>query len=356
MAICEAVLLLLCLNSIQCSENLFLGRGLSGDSKPAVRQLSNEEEKRLSDMGCNQEGCGAYHMYENVKVQGYRRKRSLAVSGTQVFKQLSGIGPTSGQTDLKPVPTIINGKPACQGQFPWQVSIQLNGKHVCGGTIISRCHILTAAHCCSDANGRITPEARKMKIVYGTIDCKRGKTCNVEKVCKHSNFTTIKYDIALLKVDCCFEFDHFCNPACLPEPHMMEDFSDEDHAVVSGWGVIDEPNDRTSNMLNYLSIKLIPRAQCALELDSQYYHGPTMICQERARNGACFGDSGGPMVWYHPKYDYAMVMGAVSWLLGHCGDGANPSTVFTDCHAYLNWIKRGMLALSCNCPRPHRNG
>lgn len=51
-----------------------------------------------------------------------------------------------------PTPRIVGGRPAQDGEFPWQVSIQNKNKngtymHFCGGTILSNYTILTAAHC-----------------------------------------------------------------------------------------------------------------------------------------------------------------------------------------------------------------
>ena len=50
------------------------------------------------------------------------------------------------------IPFIIGGETAQPGELPWQVSIRYvnniaNYGHVCGGTIISESHVLTAAHC-----------------------------------------------------------------------------------------------------------------------------------------------------------------------------------------------------------------
>uniref|UniRef100_A0A663N8F2 Peptidase S1 domain-containing protein n=1 Tax=Athene cunicularia TaxID=194338 RepID=A0A663N8F2_ATHCN len=42
---------------------------------------------------------------------------------------------------------IVGGSGAMPGQWPWQVSLHMQGIHVCGGSIITRQWIVTAAHC-----------------------------------------------------------------------------------------------------------------------------------------------------------------------------------------------------------------
>ena len=42
---------------------------------------------------------------------------------------------------------IVGGTDAGEGRWPWQVGILLNDALTCGGSVISRHHILTAAHC-----------------------------------------------------------------------------------------------------------------------------------------------------------------------------------------------------------------
>lgn len=42
---------------------------------------------------------------------------------------------------------VVGGLEAHEGQFPHQVSLRLQGSHICGGSIIANKFILTAAHC-----------------------------------------------------------------------------------------------------------------------------------------------------------------------------------------------------------------
>lgn len=46
-----------------------------------------------------------------------------------------------------PILGISNGDLAEKGEAPYQVSLRKNGNHGCGGSILRREWILTAAHC-----------------------------------------------------------------------------------------------------------------------------------------------------------------------------------------------------------------
>merc|ERR1712227_808968 len=43
---------------------------------------------------------------------------------------------------------IIGGEEAPKHEFPWQVSLKSFGSHICGGSVVNKMQVITAAHCC----------------------------------------------------------------------------------------------------------------------------------------------------------------------------------------------------------------
>ena len=53
-----------------------------------------------------------------------------------------------GKRDTIPVQKrIIGGSLSSAGEWPWVVAVQVGGKVICGGTIISDHWVVTAGHC-----------------------------------------------------------------------------------------------------------------------------------------------------------------------------------------------------------------
>merc|ERR1712198_306237 len=110
---------------------------------------------------------------------------------------------------------IVGGSNAQRGSLPWQVSIQTWG-HFCGGTIIGKRWILTAAHCFTDGS-------RGVRIVAGEHNLRYSEGSE-QKIYVQKHFTYPQYgprsqknDITLLKLSQDLRFDSYTQPACLPK-------------------------------------------------------------------------------------------------------------------------------------------
>ena len=42
---------------------------------------------------------------------------------------------------------VVNGENAAPHAWPWQISLRVNGRHICGGSLIKNDWVVTAAHC-----------------------------------------------------------------------------------------------------------------------------------------------------------------------------------------------------------------
>uniref|UniRef100_A0A3B3UAE3 Si:dkey-32n7.7 n=1 Tax=Poecilia latipinna TaxID=48699 RepID=A0A3B3UAE3_9TELE len=232
-------------------------------------------------------------------------------------------------------PKIVGGQDALPGSWPWQVELQLYGWFKCGGSLINKKWVLTAAHCIKD------PDPSMWKAVLGQQnqrdrDTKTVVERNIGKIIVHPKFdwTTLNNDIALLRLSSPVNFTDYIRPVCLAASGSR--FNNGTNSWVTGWGNVGEgeplPHPQT---LQEVKVPVIGNRQCNCLLRTTSLT-ENMICAGVLSGGkdSCQGDSGGPMV--SKQRSRWIQSGVVSF-----GDGcARPNLpgVYTRVSQYQSWI------------------
>merc|ERR1711887_346485 len=228
------------------------------------------------------------------------------------------------------------GQTASRGSLPWQVSIQTS-RHFCGGTVINKRWILTAAHCFSGsgADNGVKIVAGDHKL-YHTEGSEQNIGLYRSYVHPQYNSRTMLNDIALLKLTRDMRFDSYTQPACLPKKaNSGTDYVTGDTVVVSGWGRLSSGGHSPSE-LKMVKVPFISDRTCNKREVYNRKILSSMICAGGLRGGqdSCQGDSGGPLVkLVDGKWT---VLGVVSWGAG-CA-GYNKPGVYTRVAEFENWI------------------
>ncbi|XP_047652969.1 transmembrane protease serine 2 isoform X5 [Phacochoerus africanus] len=233
---------------------------------------------------------------------------------------------------------IVGGSSAALGDWPWQVSLHVQGIHICGGSIITPEWIVTAAHCLEEPlnNPKIWTAfagiLRQSFMFYGS-------GYRVAKVISHPNYDpkTKNNDIALMKLQTPMTFNDKVKPVCLPNPGMM--LEPTQSCWISGWGATYEKG-KTSEVLNAAMVRLIEPWSCN---SKQVYNNlitPAMICAGYLQGSvdSCQGDSGGPLVTL--KSSIWWLIGDTSWGSG-CAKAYRPG-VYANVTLFTDWIYRQM--------------
>uniref|UniRef100_A0A8C3FS27 Peptidase S1 domain-containing protein n=1 Tax=Chrysemys picta bellii TaxID=8478 RepID=A0A8C3FS27_CHRPI len=224
---------------------------------------------------------------------------------------------------------IVGGGDAPRGRWPWQVSVQHNGHHFCGGQT-------------SYPAAFLAKFAIRLIILFSTIP--RSDLVSSYRIFVHPNYSSTwkSADIALLQLTEPVRYTNEILPVCLPGP--SDSFPDNHVCWVTGWGRIDSvvslPPPKT---LQEVQVQLIDTAACnaLYNINPAPNIGrdpvkPDMICAgyDKGQKDSCQGDSGGPLACDHNGTWF--LMGIVSWGEG-CGQPNHPG-VYVRTVAYGEWI------------------
>ncbi|XP_068839230.1 serine protease 44-like [Capricornis sumatraensis] len=134
--------------------------------------------------------------------------RVVGADAETVVVAVEGGGGTCGHRKMR----IVGGRPAPDRKWPWQVSLQINNVHMCGGSLIAPRWVLTAAHCIFGF------EEYTVRMGSTLLRPQLGMVIPVRDIVCHSFYDvrTLINDIALVLLAHSVNYSAFIQPVCLP--------------------------------------------------------------------------------------------------------------------------------------------
>ncbi|XP_051550328.1 granzyme-like protein 1 isoform X2 [Myxocyprinus asiaticus] len=216
---------------------------------------------------------------------------------------------------------IINGTEAKPHSRPYMVSLQHKEKHICGGFLVSKDFVMTAAHCFT--------ERQYLTVMVGAHDLNSGSSRMAVKFYHiHPGYDskTLQNDIMLLQLNGTAKQSKKVKWISIPKKDKDNKYS---KCSVAGWGK-QSTNGIPSNRLMEVDVTIIDKKACQ-KYWKKYYYPTKMLCAG-GHGGFCQGDSGGPLVC-----DKTAV-GVVSFNEnGNCDSPTLPN-VYTKISMFLTWI------------------
>lgn len=233
---------------------------------------------------------------------------------------------------------IVGGHVVSEGELPWQVAliVRQSGHLFCGGSILSRRWVITAAHCIVEAPGPfiIRVGEHDLFITEGTEQDHEVLEHHIHPR-YNSSVTLYNHDIALLYLRTPINFSTTARPICVG-PHAFTEalVHKASPATVSGWG-------RTrflgsmSGALQQVEVPLTERSQCKKSSSARITRFMFCAGYHSQAKDACQGDSGGPHANLHE--DTWFLTGIVSWGEECAKEGKYG--VYTRVSLYYSWIR-----------------
>jgi secreted trypsin-like serine protease len=227
-------------------------------------------------------------------------------------------------------PRIVGGTAVPNGKYPFMAAL-LDKRRAgdafdelfCGGTLIDKDSVLTAAHCL------VNPRPDKLQVVVGrtALNQHRGQLRSVSRRFIHPRYNGNGYDAAVLKLGRPVKGIKPIKLATAKQNYLEQ----PGHLLTSaGWGVVKQrlgPLDIRPFRMHEASVPVVSdsRAKRAYRSQGIRYLPSLQVAAGKEGKGACFGDSGGPL--FDPGR--RTQVGITSHGAGGCGQARYPA-VYTE--------------------------
>merc|ERR1712055_361449 len=230
---------------------------------------------------------------------------------------------------------IIGGEEAPKHEFPWQISLRNLGSHICGGSIINRNQVITAAHCVQGALpalDSVIAGAHNRILEFGH---QKRNVASMEAHEDHNN-PEFDNDVAIITVTEPFDFSD-------PNVQPIDMFLSSDGEIPAeticnntGWGHTNGAGLFLPNALQWIQIPVHSREQCENIFPGYITDG--MVCAGSKGHSSCNGDSGGPLVCPDANGN-----GKLAGLVSFGYTGCTDASVYTKVSNYEDWIQARLI-------------
>jgi len=226
--------------------------------------------------------------------------------------------------------TIVGGVEAEEGSYPFQVALYRSGYQSCGGSLVDKDWVLSAAHCCGVD-----------QVILGAHDLSDGsedrEVIEIEWQTAHPRYNSRTTDNDYMMIKLKTSAPSKYTPIALDDGSTT--LVEGTDLTIMGWGTTSSGGSLSSVLLE-AETDYVTNAQC-----NSFYSGlitNNMMCAARSGIDTCQGDSGGPMIVKSgdggdgESSDYVQV-GITSWGYG-CADARYPG-VYARVSEKIDWIK-----------------
>lgn len=251
---------------------------------------------------------------------------------------------------------LSGGNATDLGEFPWMAQLQYETadglKFQCGGTLISKRYVLTAAHCVVTGSRTVLRMVR-----LGEYDTQTEEDCEgtgfnkyclppvqdflIEEVRAHPDYNKPKYanDIALIRLrrDVDITAENVL-PICLPLTKELQE-NVLTRVLIAGWGLTEEKIP--SNVLLKAVLPIVSNGVCERVFRRSAKITSSQLCAGGEKGiDSCRGDSGGPLFFSGKVKGLRYVQyGIVSvGVVSNCGGDETYPGIYARVSNYMKWI------------------